>query len=104
MASLPDTDRILLGPGPSLTAPRVMRAMASPTISHLDPVMLRLMDDIREKLARTFGAADGSFAFAVSGTGTSGMEACVANLVREGTRGRRRYRILRRQARSDVRA
>jgi len=80
--------RILLGPGPSLTAPRVMRALASPTIGHLDPVMVRLMDDIREKLARTFGAADGSFAFAVSGTGTSGMETTVANLVKEGTRDR----------------
>jgi len=35
MSLLPDTDRILLGPGPSLAAPRVMRAMASPTLSHL---------------------------------------------------------------------
>jgi len=83
---LPDTDRILLGPGPSLTAPRVMRAMASPTLSHLDPLMLRLMDDVRERLGRVFRAAEGSFAFAVSGTGTSGMETTVANLVGEGTR------------------
>jgi aspartate aminotransferase-like enzyme len=35
MSLLPDTDRVLLGPGPSLTAPRVVRAMASPTLSHL---------------------------------------------------------------------
>ena len=88
MSLLPANDRILLGPGPSLTSPRVIRAMAAPTIGHLDPVMVRLMDDIREKLARTFGAADGSFAFAVSGTGTSGMETTVANLVKEGTRDR----------------
>ena len=86
MSLLPDTDRILLGPGPSLTAPRVMRAMASPTLSHLDPLMLRLMDDVRERLGRVFRAAEGSFAFAVSGTGTSGMETTVANLVGEGTR------------------
>jgi alanine-glyoxylate transaminase/serine-glyoxylate transaminase/serine-pyruvate transaminase len=86
MSLLPDTDRILLGPGPSLTSPRVMRAMASPTLSHLDPLMMRLLDDVRDRLARLFGAPDGSFAFAVSGTGTSGMEACVANLVREGTK------------------
>jgi alanine-glyoxylate transaminase/serine-glyoxylate transaminase/serine-pyruvate transaminase len=86
MSLLPDTDRILLGPGPSLTAPRVMRAMASPTVSHLDPLMLRLLDDVRERLTRVFRAADGSFAFAVSGTGTSGMETAVANLVKEGTR------------------
>jgi alanine-glyoxylate transaminase / serine-glyoxylate transaminase / serine-pyruvate transaminase len=83
---LPEADRILLGPGPSLTAPRVMRAMAAPTLSHLDPQMMRLLDDIRERLARLFGAPDGSLAFAVSGTGTSGMETAVANLVREGTR------------------
>ena len=86
MSLLPDTDRILLGPGPSLTAPRVMRAMASPTLSHLDPLMLRLLDDVRERLGRVFRAGDGSFAFAVSGTGTAGMETTVANLVKEGTR------------------
>ena len=86
MSLLPETDRILLGPGPSLTAPRVMRAMASPTLSHLDPLMLRLLDDVRERLARVFRAADGSLAFAVSGTGTSGMETVVANLVKAGTR------------------
>jgi alanine-glyoxylate transaminase / serine-glyoxylate transaminase / serine-pyruvate transaminase len=86
MSLLPETDRILLGPGPSLTAPRVMRAMASPTVSHLDPLMLRLLDDVRDRLARVFRAADGSLAFAVSGTGTSGMETAVANLVKEGTR------------------
>src|SRR5438874_6227218 len=86
MSLLPDTDRILLGPGPSLTAPRVMRSMAAPTLSHLDPQMMRLLDDVRGTLTRTFGAAPGSFAFAVSGTGTSGMETVVANLVKEGTR------------------
>lgn len=86
MSLLPDHDRILLGPGPSLTSPRVMRAMASPTVSHLDPIMLRLLDDVRARLTEMFQAPAGSFAFAVSGTGTSGMETCVANLVREGTR------------------
>ena len=86
MSLLPDVDRILLGPGPSLTAPRVMRAMAAPTVSHLDPLMMALLDDVRATLARTFRAAAGSFAFAVSGTGTSGMETTVANLVTEGAR------------------
>ena len=86
MSLLPDNDRILLGPGPSLTAPRVMRAMASPTVSHLDPLMMALLDDVRARLGRVFRAAEGSFAFAVSGTGTSGMETAVANLVKEGTR------------------
>jgi alanine-glyoxylate transaminase / serine-glyoxylate transaminase / serine-pyruvate transaminase len=86
MSLLPANDRILLGPGPSLTSPRVMRAMAAPTVSHLDPLMLRLLDDVRERLMRLFGALPGSFALAVSGTGTSGMETTVANLVQPGTR------------------
>jgi alanine-glyoxylate transaminase/serine-glyoxylate transaminase/serine-pyruvate transaminase len=78
--------RILLGPGPSLTHPRVMRALATPTLSHLDPEFVRIMDDLRARLERTFKAADGSFAFAVSGTGTAGMETTVANLVEPGKR------------------
>src|SRR5205814_7472251 len=83
---LPDNERVLLGPGPSLTSPRVMRAMAAPTLSHLDPEMVALLDDVRARLMRLFRAPDGSFALAISGTGTSGMETAVANLVREGTR------------------
>src|SRR5260221_3969957 len=86
MNLLPDVDRVLPGPGPSLTAPRVMRAMAAPTVSNLDPLMIRLLDDVRAWLLRTFRAPEGSFALAVSGTGTAGMETAVANLVREGTR------------------
>ena len=86
MSLLPDIERVLLGPGPSLTSPRVMRAMAAPTVSHLDPIMLRLLDDVRARLLRTFKAPEDAFAFAVSGTGTSGMETAVANLVKEGTR------------------
>lgn len=83
---LPESDRILLGPGPSLTSPRVMRAMAAPTVGHLDPLMVAMLDDVRAKLTRLFRAPEGSFAFAVSGTGTSGMETAVANTVRQGTK------------------
>jgi alanine-glyoxylate transaminase/serine-glyoxylate transaminase/serine-pyruvate transaminase len=83
---LPDLNRILLGPGPSMTAPRVMRAMAAPTVSHLDPIMVALLDDVRSRLLRVFRAPEGSFALAISGTGTSGMETAVANLVADGTR------------------
>jgi len=43
--------------------------MAAPTVSHLDPIMLALLDDVRVRLGRLFRAPDGSFAFAVSGTG-----------------------------------
>lgn len=83
---LPTRERILLGPGPSLTSPRVMRALAAPTLSHLDPQFLDIMDDTRARLARVFKAPEGSFAFAVSGTGTSGMEMAIANTVAPGTR------------------
>ena len=48
--------------------------------------MIALLDDVRDKLVRLFRAPEGSFAFAVSGTGTAGMETAVANLVGEGTR------------------
>ena len=70
---LPESDRILLGPGPSMTSPRVMRAMAAPTVGHLDPLFVAMLDDVRAKLTKLFRAPEGSFAFAVSGTGTSGM-------------------------------
>jgi alanine-glyoxylate transaminase/serine-glyoxylate transaminase/serine-pyruvate transaminase len=86
MSLIPTRERILLGPGPSMTSPRVMRALAAPTVSHLDPQMVALLDDVRARLQRTFGADEGAFAFAVSGTGTSGMETTVANLVQPGTR------------------
>src|SRR5688500_16693248 len=84
--SLPAVERVLLGPGPSVIPPRVMRAMAAPVLSHLDPDFVLLLDDVRARLARLFRAPDGSFTIATSGTGTSGMEAIVANLVGEGTR------------------
>ena len=83
---LPESDRILLGPGPSMTSPRVMRAMAAPTVGHLDPLMIALLDDVRNRLTRTFRASEGSIALAISGTGTSGMETVVSNLVADGTR------------------
>jgi alanine-glyoxylate transaminase/serine-glyoxylate transaminase/serine-pyruvate transaminase len=63
-----------------------MRAMSSPVLSHLDPEMVKILDDLRARLDRTFGAASGAFSLAISGTGTSGMEAAVANVTAPGTR------------------
>jgi alanine-glyoxylate transaminase/serine-glyoxylate transaminase/serine-pyruvate transaminase len=63
-----------------------MRALGAPMLSHLDPQFIAIMDDVRARLARVFQAPDGAFAFAVSGTGTAGMETAVANLVAPGTR------------------
>ena len=84
--ALPSTDRILLGPGPSTIAPRVLRAMGAPVLSQLDPDLVPLLDDVRTRLGRVFQAPEETLTVAVSGTGTSGMETLVANLAREGTR------------------
>ncbi|HEY7187229.1 MAG TPA: alanine--glyoxylate aminotransferase family protein [Vicinamibacterales bacterium] len=83
---LPSTERILLGPGPSLIAPRVMRAMAAPVLSHLDPEFVPLLDDVRASLLRVFRADSKSLTIATSGTGTSAMEAAVANVVDDRSR------------------
>jgi alanine-glyoxylate transaminase/serine-glyoxylate transaminase/serine-pyruvate transaminase len=80
------TERLLLGPGPSPVSARVMRALASPVLSHLDPEMITTLDDLRARLSRVFGAAPDAFSFAVSGTGTSGMETAVANVTQPGTK------------------
>jgi alanine-glyoxylate transaminase/serine-glyoxylate transaminase/serine-pyruvate transaminase len=63
-----------------------MRAMAAPVLSHLDPDLVTLLDDVRGRLTRVFKAPEGTLTIAMSGTGTSGMEAMVANLVGDGTR------------------
>jgi alanine-glyoxylate transaminase/serine-glyoxylate transaminase/serine-pyruvate transaminase len=84
---LPATERILLGPGPSLIAPRVMRALAAPVLSHLDPEFVPLLDDVRASLQRVFRADSKALTIATSGTGTSAMEAAVANVVAAGMRG-----------------
>ena len=86
MNRLPATERILLGPGPSMISPRVMRALSAPVLSHLDPEFVLLLDHLRTQLAATFKSSPGSLAIAMSGTGTSGMEASIANLVQDRTR------------------
>lgn len=79
-------ERLLLGPGPSPVSSRVMQALGSPVISHLDPAMIALLDDVRTRLASAFGAGEGALSLAISGTGTAGMEAAVANVTKPGSR------------------
>src|SRR5215207_5152558 len=83
---LPENERILLGPGPSLIAPRVMRALGAPVLSHLDPDFVPMLDDVRVSLRKVFRADDKALTIATSGTGTSAMEAAVANTVSEQSR------------------
>lgn len=82
--SLPTTNLLLLGPGPSPVSDRVRRAMGAPSRSHLDPEFVLLLDDVRAHLTRLFNAATGDFTCALSGTGTTGMDAAAANLVEPG--------------------
>jgi alanine-glyoxylate transaminase/serine-glyoxylate transaminase/serine-pyruvate transaminase len=76
-------NRILLGPGPSMTHPRVLQALAAPTIGHLDPELLKLYTEEQELLRRVF-QTNNEWTFALSGTGTSGMESALANLIEPG--------------------
>jgi alanine-glyoxylate transaminase/serine-glyoxylate transaminase/serine-pyruvate transaminase len=77
--------RLLLGPGPSPITTRVRDALALPPLSHLDPDFVTILDDVRARLGRVF-MADGWFCPAISGTGTTAMEAAIANLVTPGMR------------------
>lgn len=75
--------RVLLGPGPSDVPPRVLAALAAPTIGHLDPVYLKIMDETRAMLRAVFRTKN-ELTMAVSGTGSAGMEAAIVNLVEPG--------------------
>jgi alanine-glyoxylate transaminase/serine-glyoxylate transaminase/serine-pyruvate transaminase len=77
--------RTLLGPGPSDTHPRVLEAMARPTIGYLDPQLFALLDDIQDMLRAVFKTSN-ELTLAVSGTGMAGMETCLANLLEPGDR------------------
>jgi len=83
VAALPE--RLLLGSGPSPVPERVLRALAHPTIGHLDPAFGALMDEVAAGLRAVF-QTDNRVAIPISGTGSAGMEAMVANLVRPGDR------------------
>lgn len=78
-------ERILMGPGPSDVPRQVLEAMARPTIGHLDPVFLEVMDEIRSRLQQVF-RTDNHLTFPVSGTGSAGMETLCANLIEPGDR------------------
>ncbi len=77
--------RTLLGPGPSDVDPRVLAAMANPTVGHLDPYYLKIMDELQGMLRNMFRTAN-RMTMAISGTGSAGQEATVANLVEPGDR------------------
>jgi alanine-glyoxylate transaminase/serine-glyoxylate transaminase/serine-pyruvate transaminase len=75
--------RILLGPGPSTSSPRVLRAMAAPLLGHLDPKFLALMDEVQQLLRYVFQTQN-ELTIPVSGTGSAGMEAALCNFIEPG--------------------
>ncbi len=75
--------RTLMGPGPSDVHPRVLAAMARPTIGHLDPAFVGMMEEIKAMLQYAFQTKN-PLTFPISGPGSAGMEACFANLVEPG--------------------
>lgn len=75
--------RVLLGPGPSDVSPRVLSALAAPTIGHLDPQYLKIMDETRAMIREVFSTTN-EMTMATSGTGSAGMEMCVVNLIEPG--------------------
>src|SRR5436305_12354884 len=75
--------RLLFGPGPSMVAPRVYEAMGQPVVGHLDPFFFQMVEEIRTLLGYSFSTPN-QFNIAISGTGSSGMEAAVANFAEPG--------------------
>lgn len=75
--------RLLLGPGPSVVHPRVLQAMATSLVGHLDPAFLAVMNDVQTRLRQLFATVN-RVTIAVSGTGSAGMEAAVVNIVEPG--------------------
>ena len=82
-SSFNPTVRTLMGPGPSDVNPRILGAMAKPTIGHLDPEFIRLMDEIKGMLQYAYRTKN-ELTIPVSAPGSAGMETCFVNLVEAG--------------------
>jgi alanine-glyoxylate transaminase/serine-glyoxylate transaminase/serine-pyruvate transaminase len=80
---LSPSPRLLLGPGPSDAHPRVLSAMTTPLLGHLDPQFLELMNETQAMLREVFRTKN-QLTFPVSATGTAGMETCLVNLLEPG--------------------
>ena len=83
MNSFMPTPRTLMGPGPSDVNPRILTAMARPTVCHLDPEFIRLMDEIKGLLQQVFQTQN-PLTLPLSAPGSAGMEASFVNLIEPG--------------------
>ena len=75
--------RILMGPGPSDVNPRVLAALSRPTVGHLDPEFIRMMDELKDLLQYAF-QTENRMTMPVSAPGSAGMECCFVNLIEPG--------------------
>ena len=85
LGDLLPTPRILLGPGPTMADPRVLRAMATPLLGQFDPEFTAIMNEVMALTRFAFRTAN-AHAFPVSGSGRAGMEAAIFSLVQPGER------------------
>ena len=83
VSSFNPTPRTLMGPGPSDVNPRILSALARPTVGHLDPEFIRLMDEIKSLLQFAFQTKN-ELTIPVSAPGSAGMETCFVNLMSPG--------------------
>ena len=79
------TPTLLMGPGPSCVYPEVYEALAKPTIGHLDPYFISIMDAVKDQLKTVMGSQN-RLTMPMSGTGSAGMETAFVNLVEPGDR------------------
>ncbi len=83
LRQLNPSPRLLLGPGPSQIAPRVLQACATPLLGYLDPEYVRMMDEVQMLLRQVFETQN-EWTFCVPGTGMAGMEAALINVLEPG--------------------
>jgi alanine-glyoxylate transaminase/serine-glyoxylate transaminase/serine-pyruvate transaminase len=77
--------RYLFGPGPSMVHPRVYEALSKPIVGHLDPFFIQVMGEVQQLLKSIYGINEGA-TLVISGTGSAGMEAAIANFVDSGAK------------------
>ena len=79
-ADINTPERVLLGPGPSMAAPRVLRALSAPLLGHLDPEFLNILNQEQQLLRNVFQTKN-ELTLSISGTGSAGMEAALCNFI-----------------------
>lgn len=84
-AALQPPRRYLFGPGPTMVHPRVYEALSKPIVGHLDPYFIEVMHEVQELLKAPYGVSEGA-TLVISGTGSAGMEAAVANFIDAGAK------------------